>query len=392
MAIDDIVIDGTPACNAPSVQASNFVQSVQNLNDITVSWTRGDGDAVIVLAHENAPVNANPESGNVYIADAAFGNGDEIGTGNFVVYNGTGTSVNVTNLNSSTEYLFAVYEYYNTDVCYLKPGTLGIAYTCYPAEIVSQPVSVETCDGSDITFNISVTGTDVTYQWQKDGSDISGATSSSYTVTGVNSGDLASYTCVCTAVCGSPVTSDAAVLSFYPAPVINSQPTGLSAIEGDNISFSVTATGMNLSYQWQKDGVDLSDGGTISGSTSSVLSINPVAISDAGSYNVVVANLCSDEIISDAAVLDVASSVNSPGKFGINIFPNPNNGTFNLVFKNDFLNAIVKITDISGKVILEKSNLNKGLNPINLTNVTKGIYFIHINYDNNLIVSKIIVR
>ncbi len=392
VAIDDISIDGTPACNAPSVQVSGLGQSVQNENDITISWTRGDGDAVIVLVHEGAAVDENPQSGNVYNADAAFGSGDEIGTGNFVVYNGTGTSVNITGLNISSEYHIAAYEYYNTDVCYLKPAATAIAYTCYTPVIVSQPQSVETCAGNDVTFNISVTGTNIMYQWQKDGSDISGATSSSYTVTGAASSDLGSYTCVVTADCGSPVTSDAAVLSFYEAPVITAQPQNVSATAGDNVSFSVTATGNNLNYQWQKDGNDLSDGGNINGSSSSALTINPVAVSDAGSYTVTVSNQCSDEVTSDAATLDVASSINSLTNYGINIYPNPSNGTFTVRFNNDFSDVVLKVTDLSGKVIFEKSNLNRGNNEIKLLNVSKGIYFVHIYYDKNPVVSKIIIQ
>ncbi|MCF6366557.1 MAG: immunoglobulin domain-containing protein [Bacteroidales bacterium] len=393
VAIDDVQIDGTPACNAPSVQASGFGQSVQNLNDITVSWTRGNGDAVIVLAHEAGPVDTNPSSGNVYAANSVFGSGDEIGTGNFVVYNGTGTSVNITGLNPSTEYQLAVYEYFNTDVCYLKPGATTIAYTCYPAAIVSQPQSTETCDGNDVTFNISVTGTNVNYQWQKDGSDISGATSSSYTITGVTSGDLGSYTCICTADCGSPVTSDAAVLSFAVAPSITSQPVNVNANAGDNVNFSVTADGTNLSYQWKKDGNNLTDGGNISGSLTSSLTINSVVTADAGSYDVVITNICSASVTSDAAALSVtASSINTPESFGIKIYPNPNNGMFNILFNNDFNKASYKVTDISGKVITEKGILSKGLNTVNLTNVSEGIYFILINYDGNRVFSKLIVN
>ncbi|NPA67562.1 MAG: T9SS type A sorting domain-containing protein [Chlorobi bacterium] len=392
VAIDDITVDGTPACTAPSLQASAFSQTVQNMNDITVTWTRGNGDAVIVLAHEESMVDVNPGSGTTYSADAAFGSGDEIGTGNFVVYNGTGNSVSITGLNASTEYHFAVYEYFNTDVCYLKPALTGIASTCYIPVINSQPVDTEVCEGGDATFSVTAEGTNATYQWQKDGSDIAGATSASYTVTGVTSSDLGSYACVVSADCGSPVTSNSATLSFYEAPVITDQPADVNATAGDNVSFSITVTGSGLTYQWQKDGNDLSDGGSVSGSTGPVLTINPVAESDAGSYNVTVSNACSDEVVSDAAVLSVASSITDIDKYGINIYPNPNNGMFNIMFSNDFSKASLKITDISGKIIFEKSNLNKGLNTFDITNISGGIYFIHINYDNNPIISKIIIN
>lgn len=102
------------SCVPPSTQASAFASSNITQNSATVSWTRGNGNAVLVLAYQGGPVNSNPVDGASYSADAAFGSGSVIGTGNYVVYNGTGNSVNLTGLNFGTTYHFAAYEY-NTD-------------------------------------------------------------------------------------------------------------------------------------------------------------------------------------------------------------------------------------------------------------------------------------
>ena len=60
---------------------------------------------------------------------------------------------------------------------------------------------------------------------------------------------------------------------------------------GSDVTFSVTATGTKpLSYQWQKDGVNLSDGGRISGATTATLTITGVTESDEGGYRCVVTN------------------------------------------------------------------------------------------------------
>ena len=64
-----------------------------------------------------------------YPADAAFGSGTQIGTGNFVVYNGSETSVNITALTSGTAYYFAIYEYNSASNCYLTPALTGNATT-----------------------------------------------------------------------------------------------------------------------------------------------------------------------------------------------------------------------------------------------------------------------
>ncbi len=76
------------------------------------------------------------------------------------------------------------------------------------------------------------------------------------------------------------------------APSISGQPQSQpSAHVGENISFSVTASSAPAaSYQWSKNGAPLSNGGNISGATSSSLSLNNIQTSDSGSYDVVVSN------------------------------------------------------------------------------------------------------
>ena len=75
-------------------------------------------------------------------------------------------------------------------------------------------------------------------------------------------------------------------------------------LESD-VSFSVTATGTApLSYQWQKDGVDLTDGGSITGATTATLAIIGVMESDEGGYRCVVTDTAG-MVISDTAMLTV---------------------------------------------------------------------------------------
>ena len=66
-----------------------------------------------------------------------------------------------------------------------------------------------------------------------------------------------------------------------------------SAVVGSAAQLLAEASGFGaLSYQWRKGGVPLSDGGSISGSTTGTLTINPVSFADAGSYDVVVTDSC----------------------------------------------------------------------------------------------------
>lgn len=108
----------TTACSAPSTQASSLNIQPVSSSQISLGWTRGNGDAVLIVARASGAVNADPSSGTSYTANASFGSGSQIGTGNYVVYNGTGTSANISGLTAGTTYHFAAYEYYTSGNCY----------------------------------------------------------------------------------------------------------------------------------------------------------------------------------------------------------------------------------------------------------------------------------
>jgi hypothetical protein len=147
-----------------------------------------------------------------------------------------------------------------------------------------------------------------TYQWQKDGTSISGATSSTYSISSTASSDAGSYTVVVTNSAGS-VTSSAATLAVTAAataPSITTQPSATTVTAGSTASFSVVASGTPApTYQWKKDGT------SISGATSSTYSISSTAASDAGSYTVVVTN-SAGSVTSSAATLTVTAAATAP--------------------------------------------------------------------------------
>ena len=99
------------SCDEPTTNASNLNLSPTDCGTIDVSFTAGDGSRRIVLVKEDAPVDASPTDGVTYNADNNFGNGDELGSGNFVVYNGNGTSFTLIGLKGGHTYYFKVFEY-----------------------------------------------------------------------------------------------------------------------------------------------------------------------------------------------------------------------------------------------------------------------------------------
>lgn len=68
--------------------------------------------------------------------------------------------------------------------------------------------------------------------------------------------DSGSYDVVVTGACGAVVSRTAAVTVAEP-PVITASPESRTVCAGASPSFQVTATGLGLAYQWQKDGTDI---------------------------------------------------------------------------------------------------------------------------------------
>jgi hypothetical protein len=81
-------------------------------------------------------------------------------------------------------------------------------------------------------------------------------------------------------------------ITIVSAPTIIAQPSSLTNNPGTTALFSIAASGtVPLSYQWMKDGVNLSDGGNLSGAATANLTLNNVGALDQGAYSAVVTNL-----------------------------------------------------------------------------------------------------
>lgn len=78
-----------------------------------------------------------------------------------------------------------------------------------------------------------------------------------------------------------------------PCIAFTSQPISATTLQGGKAMMFATATGTSaVSYQWRRNGVALTNGGSIQGATSHTLVIDPVNTSDAGSYSVRVTSDC----------------------------------------------------------------------------------------------------
>ena len=190
----------------------------------------------------------------------------------------------------------------------VQPGT--------PPSITTQPAGVTVCAGSNAVFNVVSPGPGLLYQWQVSNggpfADITGATASSYTATAVTGADNNNqYQVIVSTLCGSS-TSAAATLTVDTAPAVTAQPAAAVICAGNDNTFTLTATGAGLTYQWQQSITGCA--GTfvnIPGATSPAYTLtNITLLQDGYAYQCIVSGTCAPtSVISNCAALSVSSSV-----------------------------------------------------------------------------------
>jgi hypothetical protein len=183
-----------------------------------------------------------------------------------------------------------------------------------PPVVTQNPAHASVTVGAGASFQVVASGSPpLSYQWQRNGTAIPGATSASYaTPATVLADNGAQFTVVVSNAFGS-TTSGAATLTVTnpsAAPSITAQPQAASVISGLTASFSVTATGTApLSYQWQRNGV------AIAGATASSYTTAVLAVSDSGAvFSVVVSNAVGSATSSGAS-LTVTAAQTGAGRY-----------------------------------------------------------------------------
>ena len=163
--------DGTNAAtynyltaSAPTVASTTFSSAsavtvvAKTTNSMDLTWTNGNGSGRIVVARATSSTLVAPTNGTLYIVnsnDITNGLNGTTGTGNVVVYSGTGNSTSVTGLTAGTQYQFYVYEY-NSASNYATAASSGATYTL-AAEPTTQSSGVSFSSISASGFTIDFT-------------------------------------------------------------------------------------------------------------------------------------------------------------------------------------------------------------------------------------------
>jgi Secretion system C-terminal sorting domain/Ig-like domain CHU_C associated len=174
-------------------------------------------------------------------------------------------------------------------------------------------------------------------------------------------------------------------------PEITTQAVNAAVVEGSNASFTITAIGTALNYQWQESTdsstswTNLVNNATYSGVTTATLTITSTTIAmDNYYYRCIVDGTCSPADTSNNAILEVqVSGINSYAINGINVYPNPVENTLIIEIDSKIEdNASLSIYDIIGNAILEYPNvtITIGVNriPIDMQTLAKGVYYLRV--------------
>jgi len=161
-------------------------------------------------------------------------------------------------------------------------NTIAVNVNTVPLAAITAGGPTTFCAGGSVTLNAN-TGAGLTYQWKLNGSNIGGATSSSYNATAAGT-----YTCQVSNACGGPVSNSISVtvLSIPASPgVINGLASGICENTTD---YTIAAVAQASAYTWTvPSGVTINSG---QGTTSLNVTYPPSFSS--GSITVNASNTC----------------------------------------------------------------------------------------------------
>ncbi|MCX6154900.1 MAG: immunoglobulin domain-containing protein [Candidatus Kapabacteria bacterium] len=298
------------------------------------------------------------------------------------------TISNITAANFGTDYSAKI-----TGLCGSTVATSNASLTQLTASFITDLTDVTTCSGIplvSLTIKATTNTGTLAYQWYKDGakvsdgSGITGSKTASLNIASPTAANVGSYYCIVTVVeYNYNLTSKTGKLIINSKPAITSQPTkAIAASTGKAFSIVVAASGSSITYQWSKDG------GDISGATNATFTIASAASTDAGNYVCKISNMCGD-VWSDTATVTVSysnmMSVNDKSVDGFILSsskPNPIDGQGTISFTVPYeTNVKINLVDATGRKAAELFNgyANQGSTDLKIStdelNLTSGVYY-----------------
>ncbi len=172
-------------------------------------------------------------------------------------------------------------------------GAIYIYRNCYKLDgFAYEPEDQTVCAGAEVSLHVELGISNITYQWQKDGEDLTdipgvmeGANTFKITIFDTKGSDTGTYSCIVSSPCDDPIISESSL-------VVNEVPTADTPMSdeticiGSSIELNPNFGGNDDTYQWFKDGQLLAD------KTNSSLALINLTVEDGGTYKCVASNDC----------------------------------------------------------------------------------------------------
>jgi hypothetical protein len=411
-------------------------------DSFTVSWNKGNGEMSMVLVKEGAAVDQVPADGNSYSASSTFAAGSQLGSGNYVTYQGSGNSYRQKGLLANTQYYVAVFEMNGSGDSsnYLTSAYSSDSSFTLATALITPAGPTTFCEGDSVLLNAK-SSQGVSYIWKLEGSTIPGSGD-----TILHAMDSGNYVVEVTNSAGTNISAPLKVtVNHANVPVITILNPSSFYCQGDTVILQATA-----------------DPGQLLWSNNDTLSI--IAATQSGNYAVTVTDLdgckatsasvpltfnptpanpvisqSGDTLISTSAsgyqwndtagpVIGAVQRLFVPGTGGkysvtvfdssgcsansqefnyiktgmdeefikphIIIYPNPAEGIINIHFENfESMPCQVKITAITGQVLFKEEFPSGGMIlQVNLESVSKGVYFLTVTQGDTNYVSRLLLH
>ena len=264
-----------------TVPSGASIASGQGSTSIAVDYACGAVSGNITVTPSNG--SCNGASNSLAVTMTAVSAAGSISGASTVCANQTGVGYSISAVNGATTYTWAVPSgasvatgQGSTSIT-VDWGSTGGNVTVMPAngngcmgtgaslpvtvnlapDVTSSPSPQTFCGVGTASLFVSATGTALTYQWRKNGSNIgnggtiSGATTTNLTLTGVTTADSgATFDCVVSGVCNPPATSGAGTLTVNPNPTaFNVTGGGASSCGTNGVAIGLDGSESGVNYQ-----------------------------------------------------------------------------------------------------------------------------------------------